>query len=200
MTFARLSRVQDAFASIPPMRAETLLPLIIMFLLWIGLKEAGLPEDKVFVLVLVVAQAHAVWRSLPNAARHLQGDTSRRLLWPVAIVLAFAAMQLWVSDPLFSQRILSGGCIFVLLVMVLGLRREKEVMARMMRTVAQGRPVSLLRVNAWFALAFLCLNEALIAGGSLTVWMAAMMLIALLVHATYWFTVLLLMPLEDNPA
>lgn len=200
MTYAALFRVRDAFASIPPMRAETLLPLVIMLMLWTGLNAAGVPEATVFVLVLVIAQAHAVWRSLPNAARHIQSDKKQRMVWPVVAVMSLAALQLLVGDPLFSQRILSGGCIFVLLVMLLGVRREKEVMARMMHSVTEGRPVSLLRVNAWFALVFLCVNEALIATGSLTVWMAAMMMAALLVHAAYWFTVLLVMPREDIPA
>ena len=73
-------------------------------------------------------------------------------------------------------------------------------MARIMRRVRDGHLVSLLRVNAWFALAVLCLNEMLIATGSLTVWMSAMILAGFLVHAAYWFTVLLVMPPEDNPA
>lgn len=200
MTHAPLSRVQNAFASIPPMRAETLLPLMVMLILWIGLNAAGLPEDRVFVLVLVLAQAHAVWRSLPNAARHMRGDNGERMIWPVVAVTALSALQLAVAEPLFSQRLLSGGCVFVLLVMLLGVRREKAVMARVMRSVTEGRPVSLLRVNAWFALVFLCLNEALIASGSLAVWMSAMMMAAFVVHAAYWFTVLLVMPPEDSPA
>lgn len=73
-----ISRVRDAFASIPPMRAETLLPLVIMLILWIGLNATGMPEDRVFVLVLVLAQAHAVWRSLPNAAIHLNDGNRAR--------------------------------------------------------------------------------------------------------------------------
>lgn len=200
MVFAVISRVQDAFSSIPPMRAETLLPLVIMLMLWIGLNASGVPEDKVFVLVLVLAQAHAVWRSLPNAAQHMQSDKRARMVWPVVAVTALAALQLAVADPLFTQRLLSGGCVFVLLVMLLGLRREKEVMARMTHSLTEGRPVSLLRVNACFAAVFLCVNEMLIASGSLMVWMSAMMMAAFLVHAAYWFTVLLVMPPEDSPA
>ena len=200
MTYAVISRVRDAFASIPPMRAETLLPLVIMLILWIGLNATGMPEDRVFVLVLVLAQAHAVWRSLPNAACHLNDGNRAKMVWPVLIVTALSALQLGINDPLFSQRLLSGACVFVLLVMLMGVRREREVMARMMHGVNEGRPVSLLRVNACFALVFLCVNEALIATGSLVVWMSAMMIAAFLVHAAYWYIVLLVIPPEDSLA
>ncbi|MGK7652457.1 hypothetical protein ACSQ76_08585 [Roseovarius sp. B08] len=200
MTYAVISRVQGAFASIPPMRAETLLPLVIMLILWIGLNGSGMPEDRVFVLVLVLAQTHAVWRSLPNAARHLNDGYRARMVWPVVVVTALAAVQLGVGDPLFSQRLLSGGCIFVLVIMLMGVRREQEVMARMMHNVTEGRPVSLLRVNACFAMVFLCVNEALIATGSLVVWMSAMMVAAFFIHFAYWFIVLLVIPPEDSLA
>ncbi len=199
MTRDLFSSVWDAFSSIPSMRAETLVPLVLMLILWIALNAAGVPEDRVFVLVLVLAQAYAVWRSLPVAARHMRGGTRTRVAWPVVAVLMLAALQLVVAAPIFSQRLLSAACLFVLLVMVLGLRREKQIMDRVMTTVGEGKPVSLLRVNAVFALVVLCVNEALIASGSLTVWMVAMMLAALVVHAAYWFTVLLLMPREDKP-
>ena len=200
MSYSVISRVQDALASIPPMRAETLLPLVVMLFLWIGLNASGMPEERVFVLVLVLAQAHAVWRSLPNAARHLESRKHARMVWPVVGVTALSALQVSINDPLFSQRLLSGACIFVLLVMLMGVRREQEVMARMMHSMTEGRPVSLLRVNAWFALVFLCVNEALIATGSLVVWMSAMMIAAFLVHAAYWFIVLLVIPPEDSLA
>ena len=123
-----------------------------------------------------------------------------RLIWPVVTVLVLSALQLIVADPLFSQRLLSGGCVFVLLVMLLGMRREEQVMARVTDRLVDEQPVSLLRVNAGFALVFLCINEALIASGSLMVWMSAMMVAAFLMHKAYWFTVLLVMPPEDTPA
>lgn len=200
MTYAPISRVYDAFATIPPMRPDTLLPLVIMLMLWIGLTASGLSEGLVFVLVIVLAQTHAVWRSLPQAVRHMQPATRFRIVWVVILMLKLATLQLYIADPLFSQRLLSGGCIFVLMVMLIGVRREKEVLDRVTRNVTEGRPISLLRVNAGFALAFLCLNEALIATGSLTVWMTVMMLAAFVVHAAYWFTVLLVIPEAETAA
>ncbi|MEO1138800.1 MAG: hypothetical protein AAFW87_05015 [Pseudomonadota bacterium] len=198
MTRTVFARVYDAFASIPPMPPGTLLPLIVMLILWTGLRAAGVPENAVFVLVLVVAQAHAVWRSIPSAARHMRDGGRNAVIWPVFAVLVLSTLQLWIADPLFSQRILSGGCIFVLLVMLIGVRREKEVLARVMRTTPSGQPVSLLRVNAVFAVGFLLVNELLIATGSLTVWITAMVVAVFLLHAAYWFIVLLVMPREDG--
>lgn len=198
MTYSTVTRVRDAFVSIPPMRPDALLPLVIMLVLWIGLRAAGFPDAMVFVLVIVCAQAHAVWRSLPNAARHMQRGEMSKLIWTVILMLKLATLQLYIGDPLFSQRLLSGGCVFVLLVMLIGVRREQEVLARVTRNVTHGRPISLLRVNAGFALAFLCVNEVLIATGSLTVWMTVMILAAFAVHAAYWFTVLMVMPPDDK--
>ncbi|MEM8776040.1 MAG: hypothetical protein AAGF53_13460 [Pseudomonadota bacterium] len=211
MTSRVLSKISNSAASVPPLQVETVLPLILMLVLWIAFTAIGLSKDIVFVLVLVIGQSFLLWRNLPKAAFDLgkiEGRKSRLLVWPVAGLLSLAAIQLLIASPLFSQRLLSAGCLFVLIVMLLGVRREKQVMDRVATgirsTTPVTPPVSLLRVNALFAAAFLCINEMLIATGSLTVWMTCIAVLFLVLRAAYWFVVLLVLPSDDtnsaNPA
>ncbi|WP_317055174.1 hypothetical protein [Roseovarius rhodophyticola] len=200
------SKVVDAVSSVPPMRVEYLVPIVVMLMLWVGLSSFGLAKEKSFVMVLVMGQTYAIWRNLPTAAAQLSQpdrDRSRMLYWPVGAMLMLAISQLIISSPIFSQRILSAACIFVLVVMILGMRREDEVLERVSpNSVVRGKlmaRVSLLRVNALAAGTVLIVNELLIQSGSLTVWMTGMALFAMILHALYWFMVLMVMPPEDNP-
>ncbi len=201
------SKVLDAVSSVPPMRVEYLIPIVVILILWIGLSSLGLAKDKSFVLVLVIGQTYAIWRNLPTAAAQLSQpgrDRSRLILWPVGVMLVLAVSQLLISSPLFSQRILSAACVFVLLVMILGMRREEDVLERVSpNSVVRGKVmarVSLLRVNALAAGTVLVVNELLIQSASLTVWMTGMALFAMVLHALYWFMVLMVMPGEDKTA
>ena len=201
------SKVLDAVSSVPPMRVEYLVPIVVILILWIGLSSLGLAKDKSFVLVLVIGQTYAIWRNLPTAAAQLSQpgrDRSRLILWPVGVMLVLAVSQLLISSPLFSQRILSAACVFVLLVMILGMRREEDVLERVSpNSVVRGKVmarVSLLRVNALAAGTVLVVNELLIQSASLTVWMTGMALFAMVLHALYWFMVLMVMPGEDKTA
>lgn len=200
-------RIIDALSSVPPMRAEHLLPVVVMLTLWIGMTRMGLARDTSFVLVIVIAQTYAIWRNLPVAAAQLSQpgrDRSRMLFWPVGMMLVLAISQLLISQPIFSQRILSGACIFVLIVMVLGMRREDEVLERVSpNSVVRGQimqRVSLLRVNALVAVTALVANEMLILSQSLTVWMTGMALFVMILHGIYWFLILLVLPPDEPPA
>ncbi|MEO0568877.1 MAG: hypothetical protein AAF066_14180 [Pseudomonadota bacterium] len=174
------------------MQVQTVLPLVLMLVLWITFSSFGLSKDVVFVLVLVIGQSFILWRNLPKAAFDLgkiEGNKSRLLVWPVVALVTLAAVQLAIASPLFSQRLLSGGCLFVLIVMVLGVRRENLVMKRVAEgirsTTPMSSPVSLLRINAVFAAAFLCINEMLIATGDLAVWMTCVAVFFLILRTLY---------------
>ena len=200
-------RMWLASTSIPSIRPENLLPLVIMLILWVGLSWTGIAEETAFVLVVVLAESYAVWRNLPTAAAGLTrigSDKPTILFWPVVGMVVLAASQLVLADALFTQRVLSAGCAFVLVVMVLGILREQDVMDRV--THDQGvlgqtyERVSLLRINAIAAAAVIAVNEALIANGSLSVWITVMPLFALMLHGFYWFMVLMVMPPEEEHA
>ncbi len=172
-----------------------------MLILWVALRQMQLPEEEAFVIVLVIAQAYAVWRNLPTAAASLQAvqrGMHRLLQWPVVVLLILSALQLWVSDPLFSQRLFSGFCVFFLIIMLMGLRREKNLLDRvapMERFPNQTvKRISLLRINALIAAIVVSVNETLIVQDSLVVWISALPVCALIIHGMYWFMVLLVLP------
>lgn len=199
------SRLLNAMLSIPPIRPQNLLPVVIMLILWIVLGRMHVPQDQVFVLSVVVAQAYAIWRNLPQAAESIHQTTAGRtgmLRWPVIILLVLSALQLWLNNPLFTQRGISAVALFLLVVMVLGMIREGDVMARVTPTTAEGEAVyetvSLLRVNALVAAMVIAVNEILISSESLGVWITVMPIFVLFLHGFYWFMVLMVLP-PDSP-
>ncbi|SFO01187.1 hypothetical protein SAMN04487859_11341 [Roseovarius lutimaris] len=197
------SRLLNATLSIPAIRSQNLLPVVIMLILWIGLGRMSVPQDQVFVLSVVVAQAYAIWRNLPQAAASLHQTTAGRtglLRWPVVILLMLSAVQLWLNNPLFTQRGISAVALFLLVIMVLGMMREGDVMTRVTPTNADGEEVyetvSLLRVNALVAAMVIAVNEILICTESLGVWITVMPIFVLFLHGFYWFMVLMVLPPE----
>lgn len=197
------SRLLNATASIPPIRSQNLLPVLIMLILWIVLGWMTVPQDQVFVLSVVVAQAYAIWRNLPQAAASIHQTTAGRtglLRWPVIILLVLSAVQLWLNNPLFTQRGISAVALFLLIIMVLGMIREGDVMTRVTPTNADGEEVyetvSLLRVNALVAAMVIAVNEILISTESLGVWITVMPIFVLFLHGFYWFMVLMVLPPE----
>ncbi|WP_371228742.1 hypothetical protein [Roseovarius sp. 2305UL8-3] len=200
------SRLFEVCASIPPIQPHNMLPFVIMIGLWMVLRAQGVSQDPAFVVSVVSAQAYLVWRNLPNAGANLvkMGSAKRRMLHgAVGLTLAIAVLQLWLSSPIFTQRVLTVICGFFLVVMVLGILREREVLERLRKTMpANGRhsaPVSLLRVNATMAALIIVANEVLIMYESPGVWITVMPLFMLVLHAIYWVLVLLTIP-DTNDA
>jgi len=119
-------------------------------------------------------------------------------------LVALAALQLWLNDPLFTQRVLTGMCVFFLVIMILGIRREKDMLERVVpQQSADGTPVervSLLRVNALAAAMVIAVNELLIVGETLAVWITVMPVFVLFLHGFYWFMVLMVLPLHGKAA
>lgn len=200
------SRIWLALTSIPPIRPDNLLPLVFMVIFWVGFSWLNVPEQTAFVIVVVLAESYAVWRNLPSVEAGLKrvGGRSVMIFWPVAGVLALALVQLWLNDALFTQRVLSAICVFILVMMVLGIRREKELLDRVVHDVGglgqMVERVSLLRINALAAAAVIAVNEILIATESLTVWITVMPVFALVLHGAYWFLVLMVLPPEPAEA
>ncbi len=201
------SRVLDATLSIPPIRARNVMPVVIMLMIWIGLRWAQVGENMAFVLAVVVAQAYAIWRNLPQAAHDMGQMRSGRpgmLRWPVVGLLLLAALQIWLNDPLLTQRLITALALFFLIIMALGVMREGEVLDRITPRNADGAPefkvVSLLRVNALVAVLVICVNEALIAFETPAIWITVMPVFVLILHGLYWFIVLMLLPSDTQPA
>ena len=190
--------------TIPSIQPGNLLPVMLMILLWVVMTGQGVAESPAFVMSSVAAQACVVWRNLPRAAQSLNEAAvgrPRLVILPVALIIALAALQLWLMNPLFTQRFLSAYALFFLFVMLIGIAREDEMLSRV--TPAETRmgratmPVSLLRVNALTAAVVITANEALIAFETLSVWISIMPILLLVVHAFYWALVLSVLPSEE---
>ena len=187
--------------SIPPIQPGNLLPVLVMIMLWVGLRFCGVSDEQSFVVGCVTAQAYTIWRNLPGAALSLQSverGKPRMLIFPVSIIILIAGLQLWLGSPLFTQRVVTVFCLFFLGVMVWGILHEREMLKRV---VPEGRmdqqicaPVSLLRINAIVAAAVIGVNETLIAFETLAVWISVMPLVVLALHAFYWLMVLSVLP------
>ncbi len=198
----------ETCASIPPIKPQNLLPVVIMLGIWVILRTQQIAEDAAFVVSVVTAQAYLVWRNLPMAAANLDkvGGPQRRMLYSlVGVTFLIALLQLWLGSPLFTQRVLTVLCVFFLVVMVLGILNEREVMERMKTAMpVQGSytpPVSLLRVNAMMAALIIAMNEWLIFYESPAVWITVMPIFMLVLHGAYWLMVLATLPAnEGEPA
>ena len=198
------SRLWYAASSIPPINPGNILPLVIMLMLWVGLHQSPLNDDTIFVISVVTAEGYMIWRNLPTAAASLgsiQSGKPGMLRWPVIAMIAISALQLILNDPLFTQRVLTGACLFVLIVMLLGLRREQILLDQVVPLSSHpGREikrVSLLRINALILAIVITVNEVLIVSESLAVWITVMPLLAILLHGFYWFAVLMVLPPEE---
>lgn len=200
-----IRRVTNRFwhlaTSIPPINPGNLLPVLIMIMLWVGLRYTGMSEDRAFVIGCVSAQAYTIWRNLPTAARslqHVKNGKPRLLAFPVSVIIAVAGVQLWLGSPLFTQRVLTMFCLFFLTVMIFGIMRERKVLEHVVpqdsRSQHISAPVSLLRINAIVAAVVIVINEALIAFETLAVWISVMPLLFLALHAFYWLMVLSVLP------
>ena len=191
------SRFWHLATSIPPIQPGNLLPVLVMIMLWVGLRFCGISDDHAFVIGCVTAQAYTIWRNLPSAAvslQHVERGKPRMLVFPVCLIIAVAGVQLWLANPLFTQRVLTFFCVFFLGIMVWGTLREREMLERV---VPKGQvdqqtsaPVSLLRINAILAAFVIAVNEILIAFETLAVWISAMPVLFLVLHAVYWLMVL----------
>lgn len=198
------SRLLDICMSIPPIKPQNLLPVLIMLGFWVILRSQGVAESSAFVVSVVSAQAYLVWRNLPLAKANLDtvGSAPKRLLYGiVGITFAIALLQLWLGSPLFTQRILTVLCVFFLVIMVLGILREREVMERIEPAMPKGEgysaPVSLLRINAVMAALIIAMNEWLIFFESPAAWITVMPIFMLVLHGVYWLMVLAALPPSD---
>ncbi len=195
------NRLWHLATSIPPIKPGNLLPVLVMVMLWVGLRSCGIPEEQSFVIGCVTAQAYTIWRNLPGAAlslQHVERGKPRMLVIPVTIIIVVAGLQLWLGSPLFTQRVVTLFCLLFLAVMIWGILREQEMLDRV---VPEGRmpqqicaPVSLLRINAIVAAVVIGVNEMLIAFETLAVWISVMPLLVLALHAFYWLMVLAILP------
>ena len=201
------TRLFEICASIPPIRPQNMLPVMIMLGTWIVLRSQAVAADPAFVISVVSAQAYLVWRNLPTAAANVSvvgGPKSKMLYVLVGGTLGIVLLQLWLASPLFTQRMLTVLCVFFLVIMLLGILRERDMLDRITPAVPTSgeysAPVSLLRVNAAMAALIIAMNEWLIYFESPAVWITVMPVFMLVLHGVYWAMVLMTIPSPPMPS
>ncbi|WP_137703002.1 hypothetical protein [Marimonas lutisalis] len=193
--------------SVAPIPIERIWPVMMFLLGFVSLRNLQMDEAAAFVFAAVVAQVYVIWKNLPDAARDLRrtGDGTLKVLrYGVAATIAASAVQLWILDPVITQRMLSMSCLVYATAMLWGAMGNPRIREMVVPSVA-GRPVPetprthFLRLNTLAALLVLVVNEALVAAQfDLTTRVSILAILPLVIHVLYEITAILTVPLEES--
>ncbi|WP_317625105.1 hypothetical protein [Rhodalgimonas zhirmunskyi] len=154
--------------SVPPVSSGRLLMPMVFLSAWNLLHFAEAGERMAFVWAAVLAQSLQLWAVMPHSPVQMKRSFGRAritYLAVLALMLMAIAVQVWMADPLFSQRLLSALCIVYALVMLLGLAGERDVLDSFAPDDGQ-MPMAarrhMLRLFAFVAFVILTVNEGLI--------------------------------------
>lgn len=156
--------------SVPPASTGRLLMPMVFLSGWNVLRFAGASGADAFVWSAVLSQALQLWAVLPQTtaqARHRFGPARLSYIAVLSVMLLVVATQVWICDPLYSQRLLTVLCMVYALVMVLGLAGDRTVLdsfapADPRAPQADAARFSLLRLFAFVAFIVMTVNEGLI--------------------------------------
>ncbi|WP_458877657.1 hypothetical protein [Arenibacterium sp. CAU 1754] len=159
-----------------------------------------------FVLSLVVAETYLMWRNLPasvGAHGPSTGTATPAMFWGIGGAAALALVQIWLADPIVSQRILSGACALYVLVMALGIAGDEDVLNHFAPDEQDICPMvvrrHLLKLYALVAFTLLVLNESLIAAHVPLDGRIVMLALApLALHVFYEIVLVLTLPLHGD--
>ena len=127
-----------------------------------------------FVWSAVLAQAAHLYAVLPVSVlrqRRLFGRAEDGLSWAMLVYLALFALQIWMADPVVTQRIVSAACAAYVGIIVIGLCGDRMVLDRFAPVRADADvPLEfryhLLRLYGITALMVLVVNESLLTTGA----------------------------------
>ena len=170
---------------------------------WACLKLSSVPLPIAFVWAAVCAQGVQIWLVLPPIVRRQRQKTGSALV-AASVVLAiwFGALvvQVWWSEPWLSQRLLSVSCALYAIILVLGLKRDGDVMKHFAPS-SNDREVSpefrrrLLKLYVLTAIFVIAVNESLlVTGASLNLTVAVLSLMPLILHYVFQLVFLLTAP------
>lgn len=170
---------------------------------WAGLKLSGVSFPIAFVWAAVCAQGVQIWLVLPPIVRRQRQKTGRaRVAASVVLTIWFGALvvQVWWSEPWLSQRLLSVFCALYAIILVLGIKRDGDVM-KYFAPSPNDRAVSpefrrrLLQLYALAAIVVIVANESLlVTGASLNLTVAILSLMPLILHYVFQLVFLLTAP------
>ena len=191
--------------SIPPIQPARIWPLLIFLMGFVSMRNLQLDDAVSFVWAAVIAQVVVVWRNIPAAAEELRrvGSGLHILYLGVAATLGAAALQIWLMDPVITQRMLSMSCLVFGLAMLWGALGHPRIRDLFVPS-AQDAPIPevprthMLRLNLFAAVAILAANEALLlAQFDLTTRVSILATLPLLIHVLYEVVVILTLPLDE---
>ncbi len=186
-----------------PIAPARLLMPFVFSVSWAGLKLSGVSFPTAFVWAAVGAQGVHIWLVLlPIVRRQRQKTGSARFAVSVVLAIWFGALvvQVWWSEPWFSQRLLSVCCALYAIILVLGIKRDGDVMIHFApspndRQVSPEFRRRLLRLYALAAALVIVVNESLlVTGASLNLTVAILSLMPLLLHYVFQMVFLLTAP------
>ncbi len=154
--------------SVPPVSTGRLLMPMVFLSGWNLLHFAEAGEVMAFVWAAVLAQALQLWAVMPHTPMQVKrrfGRARITYLAVLALMLLLIATQVWMADPLFSQRVLTALCVVYALVMLLGLVGDRDVLDSFAPpgdglTGAERR--HMLRLFAFVAFLVMAVNEGLV--------------------------------------
>ena len=193
--------------SLPPVSWGRLLMPTTFILSWTILRATDLPENICFVWAAVIAQSTQLWIMLPVAF-----DREKTRLtaspWPLKLVLVLnlltMLLQISLSDPLVTHRIITIFCVGYCVTMLTGILGDRDVLDKFAR-VATNSNVSLgfrrhyLKLGALTTFLVLVVNEALVALNlDLSVRVATLALLPIALHYFFDIAMRLTHPPIDN--
>ena len=148
--------------------------------------------QSAFVLANVILLSVLIWGNMPSAVAPLvqkepSAHVTRIMMWILGFHLALVGLLLWGNEPLLCQRVLTGGLLLRGFTMVIGLAGDREVMENVAPKGegewSYSQRLHYVMVKFMVSLCLLAVNEALIAQGSLSIWITFAAFLWILLHA-----------------
>lgn len=180
---------------------------------WTALKALQAPEAVAFVWAAVLAQATQVCHKLPRSIERLnlafgyaptsinaRSSVIRVLFLPICVL----SFQIWCSDPLVSQRVVSVFCALYVVIMALGVRGTGKIIDDFAPAPEESNvPLDfrrhLLVLFALAAILVIATNETLIAlDTTLSTRVVTLSILPMALHCFFWIALQLTHPPLDE--
>lgn len=195
---------------IRPISLNRLMPALVLISLWTLLRQtplqAVMAEHLAFVLAVVTAQIYMLWQNVrPNRSSLLKVTQHHKnvFVWAMSGAFALGLFQIWLANPMFSQRVITAFAGLYAFVMVLGVAGDEEILDRYASDQEGTAPMvvrrHLLKLYALNGLTLLIVNEALISSAApLDMRIVALSVTPIVVHILHEVTMLLTLPLHGD--
>lgn len=170
---------------------------------WTVLQALQISESVAFVWAAVLAQAAQACRNLPGTIRRQHLTLGRKYppaAWALAVPICVLSVQVWLSDPVVSQRLVSIFCALYIAIMAMGVRGDREIINHVTPVskesgVSLGFRRHLLMLYALVAILVIATNETLIAlDTTLGTRVVVLSILPIAMHGFFWIALQLTHP------